>query len=109
MRRSRRSRSHHLNASVEEVAQRPSRHPATVHRGPRPEPGTRRTVPEHGCCIAGARGEEETRKGHGEVAMVGGPPTASGSVDAAEHARVLNNFVVLSDQFAAANEVLSSL
>jgi signal transduction histidine kinase/ActR/RegA family two-component response regulator len=37
------------------------------------------------------------------------PPTSSGSVDAQEHARVLNNFVALSDQFAAANEVLSAL
>ena len=37
------------------------------------------------------------------------PPTSSGSVDAQEHARVLKNFVDLSDQFAAANEVLSAL
>ena len=37
------------------------------------------------------------------------PPTSSGTVDAQEHARVLNNYVVLSDQFAAANEVLSAL
>ena len=37
------------------------------------------------------------------------PPTSSGTVDAQEHARVLKNFVDLSDQFAAANEVLSAL
>ncbi len=41
--------------------------------------------------------------------VAGQPPTSSGSVDASEHARVLKDFVVLSDQFAAANEVLSSL
>ena len=37
------------------------------------------------------------------------PPTSSGTVDAQEHARVLKNYVDLSDQFAAANEVLSAL
>ena len=37
------------------------------------------------------------------------PPTSSGTVDAEEHARVLKNFVDVSDQFAAANEVLSAL
>ncbi len=37
------------------------------------------------------------------------PPTSSGTVDAEEHARVLNNYVALTDQFAAANEVLSAL
>ncbi len=37
------------------------------------------------------------------------PPTSSGTVDAEEHARVLKNFVDLSDQFAAANEVLSAM
>ena len=37
------------------------------------------------------------------------PPTSSGSVDAQEHARVLKNYVDLSDQFAAANEVLSAV
>ena len=37
------------------------------------------------------------------------PPTSSGTVDAQEHARVLKNFVDVSDQFAAANEVLSAL
>jgi signal transduction histidine kinase/ActR/RegA family two-component response regulator len=37
------------------------------------------------------------------------PPTSSGTVDAQEHTRVLKNFVELSDQFAAANEVLSAL
>ena len=37
------------------------------------------------------------------------PPTSSGTVDAEEHARVLKNYVDLSDQFAAANEVLSAL
>ena len=46
----------------------------------------------------------------GEEAMAErGPATTSGTVDADEHARVLKNFVVLSDQFAAANEVLSAL
>ena len=38
-----------------------------------------------------------------------GPPTSSGSVDAQEHARVLKNFADVSDQFAAANEVLSAM
>ena len=37
------------------------------------------------------------------------PPTSSGTVDAQEHARVLKNFVALSDQFEAANEVLSAM
>ena len=37
------------------------------------------------------------------------PPTSSGTVDAQEHARVLKNYVDVSDQFAAANEVLSAL
>ena len=36
-------------------------------------------------------------------------PTSSGTVDAQEHARVLKNYVDLSDQFAAASEVLSAL
>jgi signal transduction histidine kinase len=46
----------------------------------------------------------------GEVAMAEPePPTSSGTVDAQEHARVLKNFVDLSEQFAAANEVLSAL
>ena len=36
-------------------------------------------------------------------------PTPSGAVDAQEHARVLSNYAVLTDQFAAANEVLSAL
>jgi signal transduction histidine kinase/ActR/RegA family two-component response regulator len=39
----------------------------------------------------------------------GGSATTSGTVDADEHARVLNNYVALSDQFAAANEVLSAM
>jgi len=39
----------------------------------------------------------------------GAPGTAPHTVDAAEHARVLNNLAVLSDQFAATNEVLSAL
>ncbi len=38
-----------------------------------------------------------------------GPVTTSGAVDAAEHRRVLNEHAALSDQFAAANEVLSAL
>ena len=38
-----------------------------------------------------------------------GPATTSGIVDTAEHARVVNEYAVLSDQFAAANEVLSAL
>jgi signal transduction histidine kinase/CheY-like chemotaxis protein len=37
------------------------------------------------------------------------PPTSESTVDAQEHARVLKNFVDLSDQFSAANEVLSAL
>ena len=37
------------------------------------------------------------------------PVATSGAVDAAEHARVLKSFVDLSDQFAAANEVLLAL
>src|SRR5215213_4772613 len=46
----------------------------------------------------------------GEVAMAEPErPTSSGNVDAQEHARVLNDYVVLSDQFAAADEVLSAL
>ena len=36
-------------------------------------------------------------------------PTPSGAVDAQEHARVLSNYAALTDQFAAANEVLSAL
>ncbi|HEX6150123.1 GAF domain-containing protein [Nocardioides sp.] len=38
-----------------------------------------------------------------------GPATTSGIVDPAEHTRVLSDYAVLSDQFAAANEVLSAL
>ena len=37
------------------------------------------------------------------------PPTSSGTVDAQEHARVLKNYVDVSDQLAAANEVLSAM
>jgi signal transduction histidine kinase/ActR/RegA family two-component response regulator len=37
------------------------------------------------------------------------PATTSGTVDTAEHSRVLNDYAVLSDQFEAANEVLSAL
>ena len=37
------------------------------------------------------------------------PPTSSGTVDAQEHARVLKNFADVSDQFDAANEVLSAM
>ncbi len=38
-----------------------------------------------------------------------GPATTSGIVDTAEHARVVNDYAALSDQFAAASEVLSAL
>ena len=39
----------------------------------------------------------------------GAPAKASGTVDAVEHARVLNDLAELSEQFAATNEVLSAL
>ena len=41
--------------------------------------------------------------------MVEGATTASGNVDAAEHARVLANLAAIRDQLDAANEVLSAL